>query len=543
MNKYFGLLFFAFLGYGCTSVAHYNAKVEHAVEIEKLKQDVDFAKKKLFTQHVNLDWYYPKEVIAFRLDSFKNAIQYPMQPNDFSKELSKVVSSFGHGHTYVSQLNLKLDKTQRKKYKGSVNPLNLLEFKTVEGRIYLDKNFSKDTTLTTNAELLALENYSFADFVKHNSNVRAGDGYTKVLNQNYVAQYFINYSNRKLGLRDSLILTLQKNDSVYTQVIRREFKKKKEKPIAKADPLIAKKDTVTPAPRKHLTKEEKLKAQALLKHKNEIKKFYAYDEKKQQYNRALKFPNPNDSTTVLLDINSFTLEHHKKAYDHIFDSIHRLGTKNLILDLRENGGGYPEDINHLFAHLTVKDEPQMVTNRYLKVNSKFAVAKRYVFPLNVIRHTILLPYALYKTVETSFRTQKVKGEYYYNDAKAKDFIFKDKNKFSGQLYVLTSGKTYSAASLIATALHAEGKAIFVGEETGGDYNGTVAGFSKDYTLPHSKIKIMIPQMVFQPNQTRELKGRGVLPHQEIKYTFQDLMNQKDPQMDWILNHIASNTNE
>ena len=543
MNKYFGLLTLALLGYACSSTDKHNAHIDKEIEIEKLQKDVDFAKKKLLTKHVNIDWYYPKDVITNRLDSFKNSIHHTMKPNDFSRELSKVVSSFGHGHSSVAQLNKKWTKEQKKKYKDSKNPIYLLSFKSVENRIYLENNYSKDSTIVTNAELLAIENYSFEDFLKNNSAVRAGDGYTKVLNQNYVANYFVNDVNRRLGSRDSVVLTLQKNDSIFTQVVKREFKEKKEdKSKPKADTLIAKKDSVKQAPKKHLTKEEKLKAKELYKHKNDIKKYYAYDKTTKKYNRALKFPNPQDSTTVILDINSFVLGHHKKAYDHIFDSINRLGTKNLILDLRENGGGYPEDINHLFAHLTIKDEPQTVTNPLLKVKSRIAISSRYLSNPNIISHTLFLPFRIYKSVETAFRIKKIDGEYYYNVTKQKDFVKKDKNKFEGNLYVLTSGKTYSAASLISTALQAEGKAIFVGEETGGDYNGTVAGYSEDYKLPNSKIKVMIPMLVFAPHQTRDLKGRGVIPNQEIKYTFQDLMNQKDAQLDWILNDIASKSN-
>ena len=319
MNKYFGLLTLALLGYSCTSADKYNAHIEHEIEVEKLQKDVDFAKKKLLTKHVNIDWYYPKEVITFRLDSFKSSLHTAMKPNDFSRELSKVVSSFGHGHTYVGQLDKKWNKEQKKKYKGSKNPLNLLGIKTAENRIFLENNYSKDSTIVTNAELLAIENYTFSDFLKNNYNVRAGDGYTKVLNQNYVAQYFIGHINRKLGTKDSLVLTLQKNDSIFTQIVKREFKKdKKLKSSVKSDTLIAKKDSVKHQPKKQLTKEEKLKAKEVLKHKNQIKKYYAYDKTKKKYNRALKFPNAQDSTTVVLDVNSFTLNHHKKSLRSYF---------------------------------------------------------------------------------------------------------------------------------------------------------------------------------------------------------------------------------
>lgn len=539
MNKYFGLLLLVCGTFSCVSKEKFNQHLDQPLSVEALRKDVDFTTNKLLKKHVNLEWYYPEEVIKFRLDSFKSTITQPMVPNDFAMHLMQVISSFGHGHTYVSPLDYKLTKEAKKKYKGSKNPLKLLAFKNAENRIFLDENYTKDSTLLVHSELLAIDGYSYQDFIQKNPNVRAGDGYTKVLNQNYNASYFINYVDRKLKVRDSVVLTLQQNDSVFHHVLYRELKKDKKK----KDTLISKNDTIQSVKdrlkieKSKLTKAERLKVKDSLQLKRKINKYYAFDRVKKKYNRALYFPNPQDSTTVVLDINSFTLGSHKKAYDHIFDSIQRLGTKNLILDLRENSGGYPEDINHLFAYLTTKSEPQMVIDPLLKVKSKWTLFSRFYRKPNPFLHTIFLPLIVYKSTESFFRTTKMDGAYYYNDGRKKNFLFKDKNRYEGNLYVLTSGKSYSAASLISSALYAEGKAIFVGEETGGDYNGTVAGYSEDYKLPHSKIKILIPQMVFQPNQTRELKGRGVFPHQEIPYHFSDFMQEHDPQLAWILEDI------
>ena len=541
MNNYFGFLFLALATYSCVSTEKYNQHLDQPVSVEQLHKDVDFTTNKLLKKHVDLDWYYSRDEIKFRLDSFRSSVTQPMLPNDFAMHLLQVVSSFGHGHTYVSPMDYKLTKEDKKKYKGSKNPLKLLAFKNAENRIYLENNYTKDSTLMVNSELLAIDGYYYKDFIQANPNIRAGDGYTKVLNQNYNASYYINYIDRKLKVRDSVVLTLQKNDSVFQHVLRRELKKdqKNLKVVAtNKDSVQPIKDQIKPQRRK-LTKEERLKVKDSVQLKRKINKYYAFDKVKKKYNRALYFPNSQDSTTVVLDINSFTLGSHKKAYDHIFDSIQKLGTQNLILDLRENGGGYPEDINHLFAYLTTKDNPQMVIDPMLKVHSKWTLFSRYYRKPSVILHTLFLPLVVYKSTESLFRTTKIDDAYYYNDGRKKNYLLKEKNRYQGNLYVLTSGKSYSAASLISSALYAEGKAIFVGEETGGDYNGTVAGYSEDFKLPNSKVKILIPMMVFKPNETRELKGRGILPHQEIKYHFSDLLNEYDPQLTWILEDIKT----
>lgn len=99
--------------------------------------------------------------------------------------------------------------------------------------------------------------------------------------------------------------------------------------------------------------------------------------------------------------------------------------------------------------------------------------------------------------------------------------------------------SYSATSILTAALQNEGKAIFVGEETGGDYNGTVAGSFNDFKLKNSKLKIYYGMMDFRPNTSRELKGRGIIPTVPVEMSFDDIINKKDPQLDWILNDIKS----
>ena len=125
------------------------------------------------------------------------------------------------------------------------------------------------------------------------------------------------------------------------------------------------------------------------------------------------------------------------------------------------------------------------------------------------------------------------------NTKKKKYAINPDKKYKGNLYVLTNGMSYSASSIISASIQNDGKAIFVGEETGGDYNGTVAGQFIDYKLSESKLKLHVGLMTYRPNTSRELKGRGIIPDIPIKMSFEDLINKKDPQLDWILNDIKA----
>ena len=110
-----------------------------------------------------------------------------------------------------------------------------------------------------------------------------------------------------------------------------------------------------------------------------------------------------------------------------------------------------------------------------------------------------------------------------------------KNAFDGKLYVLINGGSFSASSIISSNLKGSKRATFVGEETGGDYNGTVAGFMPIVKLPHSHLKVRIGIMNVAPYYQTEILGHGIFPDVSIQPTLEDKIQEKDPELNWILN--------
>jgi hypothetical protein len=72
----------------------------------------------------------------------------------------------------------------------------------------------------------------------------------------------------------------------------------------------------------------------------------------------------------------------------------------------------------------------------------------------------------------------------------------------------------------------------VGEETGGAFNGTVAGFMPVVELPHSELKIIGLMMMAPHHKT----GRGIFPDKEIIPTLEDRLKGNDPELSWIKGH-------
>ena len=92
--------------------------------------------------------------------------------------------------------------------------------------------------------------------------------------------------------------------------------------------------------------------------------------------------------------------------------------------------------------------------------------------------------------------------------------------FDGKIFVITDGGTFSSGTSLAVFLKELGHAIVVGEETGGRYEGFVAGSSEEVTLPNSGAKVYIPRynMVNLTAISQKTSNRGLLPDHEVTYT-------------------------
>lgn len=112
--------------------------------------------------------------------------------------------------------------------------------------------------------------------------------------------------------------------------------------------------------------------------------------------------------------------------------------------------------------------------------------------------------------------------------------------FKGKIYVLTKGSSFSASAVLSTKLHGEERVTFVDEETGSSYNGTVAGYGKTYEQPNTKLQAKISFIHIDATNKTEIDGYGVKPDVEILPTYEDRLNNVDPELEWILEDIEQN---
>ncbi len=113
--------------------------------------------------------------------------------------------------------------------------------------------------------------------------------------------------------------------------------------------------------------------------------------------------------------------------------------------------------------------------------------------------------------------------------------------YTGKLYILTGGLTYSGGSEFASIVKGNRQATFIGEETGGGYYGNTSGFQIILTLPHSEIIIRIPLLKFVVEVEGDIPfGRGVIPDYEVQPTIDEYLNGVDAEMNYALKLIRNN---
>ncbi len=235
--------------------------------------------------------------------------------------------------------------------------------------------------------------------------------------------------------------------------------------------------------------------------------------------------------TAVLTMNSFQLDVDKfqSELQLIFKNINRKKIQNLLIDIRQNEGGYPLNSIKAFSYIAHRPFKQ-------KKSSSVITAS---LPEENHGQNLVNGYTYKTYFEEYFQNAtKVENEWIIKTDENESQMIPNKKGFKGKTYVLVGGKTFSAGSSFALFCKNQGITL-IGEETGGGYYTQTGGYPILYTLPHSKIKILLSFVRisrFAKDETVK-KGSGILPDVEIRLTPKDLIEGKDSQLDYILKII------
>jgi hypothetical protein len=214
----------------------------------------------------------------------------------------------------------------------------------------------------------------------------------------------------------------------------------------------------------------------------------------------------SSQNVAILTINDFHSEVLKSEFNQnfsketksIFENIFLVNPKNLVIDIRNNQGGDVENGVNLLRYL---------------INQPFRITEEY----NRIKNG--------KTIRCKGPSQGIHKPY--------------GKRFTGQVYVLLNGGSFSNSVIFSSCLKEHTNTIFVGMESGGNPN-VLAGYTKDLELPNTKIRVEIPTKQFIMTNLKRNDGNGLIPNYEIDNSIQDNIQQNDKQLDFVMKLIKEN---
>ncbi len=460
----------------------------------QLQQDYSLLRNILEKKHPALYWYTSKDSMNFYFDSLYNVIADSMTELQFGWQvLAPLTQKIHCGHTSFSM------STHWDKYiKDKVIPSFPLYVRVWGDTMVVIGNLNKKDSIIKRGTLItSINGIRNIELFQKLFQYMPLDGYSTNVNYlrlsssfpYYHRNIFGIYKNYRVGYIDSLGVEKTTLLPMFSPMAD-SFAKK-----IRTDSIIKKKHKPTKKQRKEVF-------------------------------RSMVIDSTNN--TAILTLNTFTNgegNHLRRFIKHSFKTIKQRQIKNLIVDLRKNGGG---DVNM-----------SVLLTKYLR-NTSFSFADTaYAVTKSLSPYSKYFKPGFVDNISLRFITrQKKDGFYHFGYLERHKFYPKTKNHFEGKIYVLTSGFTFSASSIFCNAVKGQKNVLIAGEETGGGWYGNSGLLIPDIILPVTKLKVRLPLFKIVQFKHVQLKGGGVMPDILIPPTLASVKENVDKKME-LVKHLIS----
>jgi hypothetical protein len=445
---------------------------------QQLREDLRIVRNALEEGHPGLYRYVSKKTLDRHFEEAEKKLAHPMDVCGFYQILAPIVARIECGHTGVRVPELERDILN--------NSALLLPFQVslIGKKVYIFRDYVNEDGALAGREIRAINGTRIEKIVAALMAAVPGDGEISTARL------------RRVGLEFDLGLYLVGIHAPFTVTYREEG----ERPEKRVElPGLA-------LPRKREASRAK----------------YPQDQRPEQ-SADLKFEDENKiAVMTIYGFGGFADKERKKPLaDFIKESFAlfpQKGTKALILDLRNNGGGEDELGKLLFSYLT--DRPFTYYNE-LAINALHFGFMRYAkSPLSIPENEV----------------QKMPDGHYRMTGHPNWGLQQPSHPtFMGKVFVLMNGGSFSTTCEFLSIAHFHHRAVFIGEEAGGGYYGNNSGFTRTLTLPNTRVAVRVPLMkyVMAVSGYRYPK-RGVLPDYPVQPTIADRLAGRDPEREVAL---------
>ena len=506
MNKatYFSLFLLIIVNIACSQ------SIDDSFSQEKMLKDLEVFKNIRLEANSGLYKYRTKQEIDSLYNWAEREIETSSTYHDFYNIICQLTDFEGSLHNNTS-LPTKITDALRDENSGYFPyPLKYIENKWI---INYDKG-----TIPLGAEIISINNEKIDNIIKNLNKYYTTDGVNKTGKRIGLEFNFGKYYRLHYGLNNQFII---------------EYKARTSEEV----------------------KKEKLSSVSYIDFYKNVSNRYSrpfdtVNYKDWKENETYHFKTINNKTGILT-INDFGLGNEKDPrhlryvsfLDSVFTTIKHNKINKLIVDVRYNGGG--DDPNDLITY-SYLSERNFSENKQAWISFKKIPYLKYIYS-KVPRFIRPLGVGKYNREYQKQFPEEINGKFYQNATSA-DHIIRtpNKNAFNGNVYLLISPRVASAGSLFAAMVAGNKNTVVIGEETMGGYYGHNGHTKLGYILPKSKIETIFFSVNLEqdvPKKSNQIYNRGIIPDYNVTQTYEDYLQQKDAQMNFVLKMISKSSKE
>lgn len=475
------------------------------MEPKELHEDFQLLRRVLTETHPGLYRYASKERMTRKMDSISLLFNKPMFFYDNYLILSELIADIRCAHTHISPR-----KNLESYYLNEIKTFPLMVF-YMAGKYIVTVNGTGDTSIKPGFELLTINDRSVTDIRREIFRHLWADGYNETLKTKLTTEiYFPLFYYLSIERSETFSVTLRNlnGEEIKITVAAQRFK-----------------ETLSFF-RKNVVNKQILSANAL-KNKLDQRKGWRLSIRKDENVGVLRinaFGGGNSEEAARKKMNVFL--------DGCMKKLNKEEIKDLIIDLRYNGGGWDIQGVELFTYLM--KEPARCYRRLHSISDSTEFLGFSDLSSEDRRN---LKKELTPETDGTF---SVKEEF----SEQLKLQYPKPNRFTGQVYILMNGGSASTTSEFIAYAKSNKAAILIGEETGGANEGGNGGSFLNFELPHSRFSVGTPLLYYEnevvgPKQ----KGRGTMPDFAVPYNIEDILRGYDTQLNFTLELIRKSRGE
>ncbi len=451
---------------------HKSFDIQTTYTVKEVLEDIDYTEKYLLKFHPDPYRYISKDSLQAFIQATKLSITKPLNEMQVRFYIKRIVAKIGCGHT---------DVTASKAYAKTVGKLSrailpLNTFLLSNQKMIVINNLSTDSTIHSGDEIMSIDGRPLDTILKTIFSVFTSDGYNETYKKRGIKyEWFKYYYSFCYGFNSSYTIKLQNAEGkIYT---------------SKLNAISSLKDTLI------LPKKDSV----CFLRKTKTCRYSIMDCSK---------------PVALIDIDGFSGKHWKRFFRRSFKDIRKKHIENLVIDLRDNGGGQINDgLNFLsyLIHKPVKVSFDRKPN-LIAFNPKMKMG--FGTRITPLLFTFLFPETI----------KKGRLRHYFI------CLPKHRNAFKGNIYVLINGKSFSMSCIAATYLKYKANATIIGNETGGNIAGSNAVINGTLCLPNTHTRIFVPVYHLYHDIKVENNGHGLMPDYQTLYTKEEVLKGIDADM-------------